>query len=145
MNFLRIAGIALACLISSTQSHAFDLTVRSPSPRNLNGVYRCALYNAATGFPGDASLAFRQNNGTLTSFYAECQFTNIPAGEYAVAMFHDENANERMDRGLFGIPKEPWGVSRNAGPSGFGPPRFDQANFGLSGDMLIEILFRTGI
>ncbi len=145
MSDLRNIGMSLVCLVLSASAFGFDLTVRSPSPRNLNGVYRCTLFNAAAGFPGDSSVAYRVVNGTLTESYAECQFTNIPAGEYAVAMFHDENGNELLDRGWFGIPKEPWGVSRNAGPSGFGPPRFDQASFGMNGDSLIEILFRTGI
>ena len=41
---------------------------------------------------------------------------------------HDENKNRRMDKGMFGIPKEGYGFSNDA--MGFmGPPGFDKAKF----------------
>lgn len=34
-------------------------------------------------------------------------------GEYAVALYHDKNANRTLDKGPFGIPAEPFGLSNN--------------------------------
>ncbi len=34
-------------------------------------------------------------------------------GEFAIALYHDENANGKLDKGTFGIPSEPWGISNN--------------------------------
>jgi uncharacterized protein (DUF2141 family) len=48
-------------------------------------------------------------------------------GRYAIALFHDENANGRMDKMLM-MPREGFGFSRDA-PLQFGPPRFGAASF----------------
>lgn len=34
-------------------------------------------------------------------------------GRYAVSVYQDVNANTDFDTGLFGLPKEPWGLSNN--------------------------------
>lgn len=39
---------------------------------------------------------------------------NPPEPElYAIAVYHDENANQTFDKGAFGIPVEPFGISNN--------------------------------
>ena len=35
------------------------------------------------------------------------------AGRFAIAAYHDENANEDFDKNGLGLPAEPWGLSRN--------------------------------
>jgi uncharacterized protein (DUF2141 family) len=44
----------------------------------------------------------------------------------AVGVLHDEDGDKRMATGLFGIPKEGFGVSNNPRIL-FGPPRFEDA------------------
>lgn len=34
-------------------------------------------------------------------------------GKFAVAVYHDENANLKFDKNSFGLPAEPYGLSRN--------------------------------
>lgn len=41
-------------------------------------------------------------------------FKNLPVGEYAVRVYHDENNNGQLDKGVFGQPTEGWGVSNDA-------------------------------
>ena len=41
---------------------------------------------------------------------------NLEPGDYAVAIYHDENGNGQLDKRLFGIPKEPYGFSNNYRP-----------------------------
>jgi uncharacterized protein (DUF2141 family) len=55
------------------------------------------------------------------------QFRDVPQGRYAIALFHDENGNGRMDKMMM-LPKEGFGFSRDA-PLQFGPPRFGAASF----------------
>lgn len=45
--------------------------------------------------------------------------------EVAVLVFQDLNGNQQLDKNLFGIPTEPYGVSNN--PSLMGPPSYEQA------------------
>jgi uncharacterized protein (DUF2141 family) len=58
-------------------------------------------------------------------------FDNLPRGDYAVAVFHDENMNGRLDKNIFGIPKEGYGFSNNPKKS-MGPPKFTDVKFQLS-------------
>ena len=50
----------------------------------------------------------------------------VPAGTWAVVAYQDENSNGELDTNILGIPKEPYGFSRDA-RSKFGPPGFEDA------------------
>ncbi len=65
-----------------------------------------------------------------------------PPGEYAVAVFHDENANKRLDQGFLGIPEEGYGFSNNPGFT-FGVPDMEDILFEINGDQTeIEVDLR---
>jgi uncharacterized protein (DUF2141 family) len=49
---------------------------------------------------------------------------DVPPGDYAVSVIHDENGNGRLDK-FVGIPREGFGFSRNPRMR-MGPPRFDE-------------------
>ena len=53
---------------------------------------------------------------------------NVMPGRYAAQGTHDENQNGKVDRALFGIPKEGVGFSNDA-KIRFSPPKFDEAAF----------------
>lgn len=57
---------------------------------------------------------------------------NVPPGDYAAQAFHDENGNGDIERGMFGIPKEGVGFSRNAKIM-FSPPKWRAAVFSHAG------------
>lgn len=57
---------------------------------------------------------------------------NLPPGHYAVQAYLDENSNGKVDRGLFGIPKEGIGFSNDA-KIRLGPPKFADAAFAFNG------------
>lgn len=60
---------------------------------------------------------------------------DVPApanGIYAIAVVHDENGNNRMDKALF-LPKEGFGFSRNPAIT-VGPPSFKAASFAVDGE-----------
>jgi uncharacterized protein (DUF2141 family) len=52
----------------------------------------------------------------------------LPAGDYAVSVFHDREGDGRLERNFIGLPREPSGLSNNLRPR-FGPPKFDGAKF----------------
>ncbi len=49
-------------------------------------------------------------------------------GVYAIALYHDKNANTDLDRNFIGIPTEPYGLSNNAKVF-LGPPEHKDAAF----------------
>ena len=53
---------------------------------------------------------------------------DLPAGEYALSVFHDLDGDGKLKRSFIGIPKEPAGLSNNVVPR-FGPPKYKDAKF----------------
>lgn len=61
---------------------------------------------------------------------------NIPNGMgvyIAIAVYHDQNGNDQLDKNSLGIPIEPYGFSMNP-KRGFGPPKFQEVSFVFSPD-----------
>jgi uncharacterized protein (DUF2141 family) len=91
-----------------------------------------ALYCGAAGFPGEIKQACASQVAHSKGRRVRLVFEGIAAGEFAVSMFHDENANATLDRNFLGIPKEGWGTSRDA-KAHFGPPSYADARLTLRG------------
>lgn len=67
-------------------------------------------------------------------------FDSIPEGEYAIAVYQDENGNQRLDFEANGRPAENYGFSNN--PILYGPPQWTDAKFSVSGEPVeLEIKF----
>lgn len=66
---------------------------------------------------------------------------DLPEGEYAIRVFHDEDGDEELNRGTFGIPKEPYGFSGKK-TNRMLPKSFDYAKFELSEPMTMTITLR---
>lgn len=64
-------------------------------------------------------------------------------GNYAMAVYHDENANKTLDRAAFGIPTEPFGISNNP-VIRFGPPTLEESLFVVPEDgAVVEIKLKN--
>lgn len=66
----------------------------------------------------------------------------LKPGRYAAQVFYDENGNGKVDRALFGIPKEGVGFSNDA-KIRLGPPKWEEAVFDYDGqDRTIRLRLR---
>lgn len=92
----------------------------------------CVLFGSPEGFPSDSKIAMKRTKSKIENKQAVCTFDGVAAGDYAVSVFHDENANGKLDRNLVGIPKEGVGASNDAVEK-VGPPKFDDARFAYKG------------
>lgn len=85
------------------------------------GTVRIALMKKCEKFPeckpANTAIIEAKNTAHQTSFTVE-------PGDYAIAVYHDVNANGQLDKKVFGIPKEPYGFSNNF------RPRFSAPTFG---------------
>ncbi len=54
-------------------------------------------------------------------------------GSYAIALYHDKNANRTLDRGPFGIPNEPFGLS-NDPKIRFSAPKITETLFSVASE-----------
>lgn len=64
-------------------------------------------------------------------------FENVPAGRYAIAVYHDENLNGIMDANQKGIPAEGYGFSMKS--KFLGRPGFEQAAFDLNRNDTVQV------
>ncbi|MBI5544067.1 MAG: DUF2141 domain-containing protein [Deltaproteobacteria bacterium] len=103
-----------------------DLTVEMTGFRNDRGNAKIALWRSKDGFPADESKAERRYQAPIVGGKATLLVERLEPGDWAIAAFHDENDNGKIDLGLFGIPKEGLGVSRDA-KGMLGPPSFKSA------------------
>ncbi|MBS1684700.1 MAG: DUF2141 domain-containing protein [Bacteroidetes bacterium] len=93
--------------------------------KNDNGVTNIILYDKPYTFPDKPDKCFNNLWTTISKGYAEVTFKNVPYGEYALAAYHDENNNHRLDLSVIGIPKEGIAISNDA--KGLFLPRFKDA------------------
>jgi uncharacterized protein (DUF2141 family) len=72
---------------------------------------------------------FRIASGKISKGKALVRFEDLPYGDYAAIIFHDENANGVLDH-RFGFPNEPMGFSNAWRLSLFsGMPTFKKLKF----------------
>ena len=115
------------------------LVIEISGIRNNKGHVLVALYNRADGFPDQSDKAFKKLRIPATTSILKCSFEDLPPGSYAFGIIHDENDNQKLDTGLFGIPKEGFVFSRNAMGT-IGPPSFKDAAIEIGNSFAVQAL-----
>lgn len=122
--------IALAALLlNPTTASAADLTL-SLATRGEGGRIAVAVHSDAVGFRR-GERAVRTLMVPRTGAVTTVVLTGLPPGRYAVAAFHDTDANGTLTLWPIGLPREAYGFSRDA-RGRFGPPAFEAAAFDLT-------------
>jgi len=107
-------------------SDAAEILLEALGAVNDDGVMMFAVYQSADGFNQPEQAVMRQKI-PITEGRATLRLPvdDLP-GRFAVAVFHDENADGELNRNVLGIPSERYGFSNNA-RSMSGPPAFEEA------------------
>jgi uncharacterized protein (DUF2141 family) len=117
---------------------ANEIRVVAEGLKNSKGKMFCILFAStnAKDYPTKPERATMKTSSPIVDKAASCIFADVKPGSYAVAAFHDENDNGKLDTGFLGIPSEPTGASNDAHGS-MGPPKFKDAQFPYAGGPLI--------
>ena len=130
-TLLNKFALALAVSASvSTAAYAVDLTVEIRGLTSGNGQVYIALYDKSEGW---MKKGLKSVSTPAAKDGVAYEFKDLPAGEYAISIHHDENGNGKFDTNLVGMPLEPYGFSNDA-MGNYGPPTFEQAKFKLDTD-----------
>lgn len=124
------AAAAAALIAVGAAARAGDLTVEVQGIKSAQGEIAVGLFDQADQFPKQVAHGLRL---VATKDSVVAVFKDLKPGTYAISAYHDENDNKKLDRGLFGIPKEPYGFSQEARGEG-GPPQFRDAQFEVPAD-----------
>ena len=143
MTRFRFAAALLLLASPSTSALAQDAP-----PDSVTGTGTLTV--VLTGFESDEGTAvvrldsseatfirgedfFRVASVAVEGGQTEVTFADVPYGPYALSAFHDQNANEQLDTGAFGIPLEAYGFS-NGARGRFGPPSYKESAFAFTPD-----------
>lgn len=109
-------------LFAASSLFAAELTVELQNPPD-SGQIEVLLFDSAASFKDLRDPAFSkivpatgQNQMTLS---------DVPPGDYALMVHHDENGNGQLDKNFIGIPREPVGFANGYSPKG--PPGYNRA------------------
>jgi uncharacterized protein (DUF2141 family) len=129
---LLVIGAMLASLEETSAQQPSCVKVSISGLRAHTGRLYVSIYRDQTSFLkiGKETATNVVRVGKKDTVVETC-FSGLTPGWYAIALYHDEDDNGKMNSGLFGIPLEPYGLSNNFRPK-FSYPRFDQCSFYVS-------------
>jgi len=144
-NFARTAALAFASMIAGTAhaqgstppagctgpTSATWITVVADGLRNGSGLLAITLY-------ADDSKRFLVKHGSMyvgrvdavAGTTTGCIFVPKP-GVYVLALYHDENGNQKYDRSTLGLPTEGYGFSNNPATL-LGLPNFNSVRLNIT-------------
>tara|TARA_R110001606_G_scaffold112962_1_gene240071 strand:- start:718 stop:1164 length:447 start_codon:yes stop_codon:yes gene_type:complete len=117
----------------------YSLSVEVQGVKSSIGNINIAIYNRSQGFLKFEEV-FKVDRIAAKEATTTFKIMDLPNGEYAVAIFHDENGNDKLDTNWLGIPKESVAFS-NAKIMTFGPPSYRECAFNLNKDLDIIMQF----
>lgn len=133
-----MTAIILMVLATPIFAQTGTIVVKVSGIENNKGVIRIGLYNSKTSFPIYKKAMFENSFKQANKSGITYTFENIPAGTYAIAVWHDENKNEKIDKNFLGVPTENYGFSKNIYGT-FGPPDFEEVSFKVTSEKINKL------
>lgn len=101
------------------------------------GKISVAVYNTEDGFL-KFDKVFKCDSIAAQKGVTHLAIKDLPEGEYALAVFYDENGNDKLDTNWLGIPKEKVGFSIGK-MKPFGPPKYRECSFKVNQNVSMHI------
>jgi uncharacterized protein (DUF2141 family) len=127
--FLLTLGTPQAFLASLAESAPeCALRVQVDGLRNAQGVVGILLFRSPDGWPEDVTKSVRHEASPIADGQRQATILidRVAPGDYGIVALHDENENMKLDRNIFGFPKEGFGFANNP-HVGLRPPAFQAA------------------
>ncbi|WP_080238961.1 DUF2141 domain-containing protein [Spirosoma rigui] len=124
---LSLLNLFLSPPTPSTPNGKTNLRVDIQNVRVVKGTVYIALFTPGKDFPEGKPLEGKKLYVGSKSLHTTF---SVEPGDYAIAVYHDENDNGKMDTRMFGIPKEPYGFSNNFKPV-MSAPKFSDCQFSV--------------
>ena len=105
---------------------------------NTDGNVVIGIYNSKSTFPVFGKEMQGAKVKPTKTGSLNYTFENLPDGTYAIAVWHDENDNQEIDKNLFGAPIENYGFSKNIFGT-FGPPDYEEVSFKVANSKVVKL------
>jgi len=110
--------------------------------KTTEGQALVAFFLNDSGWPDPDESIFATVTVPISDGRAIAVVEDVPAGPFAVSVFHDEDGDRELGSGAFGIPSEAYGFSADA-RNPFGPPKFEEARLELAAGETKQITIRV--
>jgi uncharacterized protein (DUF2141 family) len=129
-----VLASVLCSLNLFAQNTSLEVTVKNI--KGTKGTIRVGLFDKEDEFLKTAvkGKVVRANGSEVKVI-----FENLPYGDYAISVIHDENGNEKLDTKAMGIPKEGFAFGNNAMGT-FGPPSFGEAKVKVETETVEQVI-----
>ena len=114
------------CTRIQAQESTLEVSIRNIRPGP--GIVRMAICDHPDQFPDNPTLFYNIPHSGVKDSSVTVSIPGLKAGNYAITLLDDTNKNEKMDTGVFGIPKEGFGFSNDIKPNRKSPP-FEKCTF----------------
>jgi uncharacterized protein (DUF2141 family) len=132
MLFIAVSSPGFLKYISAQSNNSKEklgtLIIEINKLENSKGSIQLSLFKSSEGFPNEYKKSFRYLTAPSVTGLNKIEMKDIPFGNYALAVLHDENNDFELDTNFLGIPTEGYGFSNNV-KGLFGPPDYDEAKF----------------
>jgi len=141
-NLITITAIVISSISLRPQEQMSTLSLTIDNVKDQKATLYVGFYRANNKFPKHGQHAFRKVVPANGTNLVNVTWTDIPTGEYSLAVYHDLNGNDKLETGMFGIPKEPSGLSTNLKAGIFNLPTFDKCKVRIEGNTTLTISLR---
>lgn len=122
---LLILGIFLVSIFNSEPQTGCEIELLIKGAKSNDGVIRVLIFTKEDGFPEEPKKALKALSLPISNLSAKVTIENLPSGNYAISVFHDEDSDGQMKKNNFGFPLDSYGFSNNP-TLYFGPPSFSK-------------------
>lgn len=133
MSKLRSLFALLVLLTAAESASEPVFLVRLLGFSSTDGMARIAVFDSEEFWPEDVDFSVARVSSPVEADTVLMVISGLAPGSYAMAAFHDEDADSVFDRGLFRVPTEAYGFSNNVRGT-TGPPDFEDALVALASD-----------
>jgi uncharacterized protein (DUF2141 family) len=145
MQIRKLATLAFGLIIAlgvhgQEAVNTKKLSIKISNIQSKGKILYVGIYRAGDEFP-EFNKYWKNSKVTTKSNEVTIEF-DVPYGDYAVAVSHDLNGNGKLDKNLFGYPKEPFGFSNNYKPK-LSSPNFSDCKFSYtqqSNSIMIKLI-----
>lgn len=118
-------------------SNTNTLTVKITNLKYKCGLVEIGLYAKGDKFPKPGKQ-FKMARVKVEGNIAIATFPGLKNGDYAIAVYHDQNADKCCNKNMFGVPTEAYAFSNNVRPF-LSAPSFKSCRFWVTDKRTLSI------
>ena len=114
-----------------------SVTITIENIKGKNGTIQIAVFNKSESFP-KVGGEYKLMQYKVSDGQSQFKIKDLPDGQYAIAIHHDENSDGKMNTNFLGIPKEGYAFSKNFKPK-LSAPKFSDCAIIIDRDQKMTV------